>query len=538
MAESLGSNPETNSGVSGDKPQKKRQTRRLPLASMLETTGADAEDSSEKSAKKRVDRVITELVVRRKLQESRRSKEKDKPETSEMSSGSDESEPAASETDSLNTAARETIDHELQAEWQAEADEDSHKEQQSNEDETYEELPELELQRNDFVGDVVVHLRDPIEGRVTVEAEDAEASQELAPEEGAAYMSDVGEVAEYTLSPTPSEDEAAPRLASGGGGTPPPRRPESFSGAAAEPPERPDISEFFAPPNQPNPRDVYYQYAAPASPNMPNTVSSPATAAEGGVTKQELNDAIYHATKVGQNRGVATGLLVGAGYEHFKHKKREKKAEKEHQAQTKQFKKTERANEIYAEEHERRENELRRRLQTVENRSNDAPTQFQKQELQAQPEKRPVTIPEQIQNEQLQVPPEHRLETSAWHSIEVDAKTGRPVENQTFVYGEEYNRERAQENAAAVQGAATAQQPATARATVQQYAGGGSSNSTSTLPPVDLPSASTQGPPPSAKQTAKTTPKPKTATGQTAGLIWPWLVALTAIVICLALILH
>jgi len=44
----------------------------------------------------------------------------------------------------------------------------------------------------------------------------------------------------------------------------------------------------------------------------------------------------------------------------------------------------------------------------------------------------------------LHIPPEHRLQKSAWHSIEVD-KSGRAVENPVFAYGHEFMQEQRQE---------------------------------------------------------------------------------------------
>lgn len=63
-------------------------------------------------------------------------------------------------------------------------------------------------------------------------------------------------------------------------------------------------------------------------------------------------------------------------------------------------------------------------------------------------------VPKRVRNgrtdqttEQLQVPNEHRLEASAWHTIEIDSKTGKPVEagSGTFQYGHEFQQERSHE---------------------------------------------------------------------------------------------
>ena len=47
--------------------------------------------------------------------------------------------------------------------------------------------------------------------------------------------------------------------------------------------------------------------------------------------------------------------------------------------------------------------------------------------------------------ENVELPPDRRVETSAWHRIEVDKRTGKAVENPTLAYGEEFQREQHQE---------------------------------------------------------------------------------------------
>lgn len=53
---------------------------------------------------------------------------------------------------------------------------------------------------------------------------------------------------------------------------------------------------------------------------------------------------------------------------------------------------------------------------------------------------------EQVEVEERDVPDDRRVETSAWHNIEVDKKTGKAVENPTVEYGEEFKREQEQES--------------------------------------------------------------------------------------------
>jgi len=56
----------------------------------------------------------------------------------------------------------------------------------------------------------------------------------------------------------------------------------------------------------------------------------------------------------------------------------------------------------------------------------------------------PAQQPEQA-DEPLEIPKDRRVETSAWHRIEVDKKTGKAVEDPTVAYGEEFQNEQHQE---------------------------------------------------------------------------------------------
>jgi hypothetical protein len=60
-------------------------------------------------------------------------------------------------------------------------------------------------------------------------------------------------------------------------------------------------------------------------------------------------------------------------------------------------------------------------------------------ERQTKPEERAIT------EETYKTPEGRRVETSAWHRIEVDAKTGKAVEDPEVAYGEEFKREKRQE---------------------------------------------------------------------------------------------
>lgn len=76
------------------------------------------------------------------------------------------------------------------------------------------------------------------------------------------------------------------------------------------------------------------------------------------------------------------------------------------------------------------------------------PVDAKKPEMPKFTPKPPEKLSKEIEDltEDMRLPPEHRLERSAWHSIEVDKNTGRAVEQPTALdYGEAFKREQRQE---------------------------------------------------------------------------------------------
>lgn len=127
-----------------------------------------------------------------------------------------------------------------------------------------------------------------------------------------------------------------------------------------------------------------------------------------------------------------------------------------------------------------------------------------------------------------ELPPDRRVETSAWHRIEIDTKTGKLVEKPSLEYGEEYYRERAHEAApldddvkvaageVALVAAASKEEPANNGGTPQ------------------IPSASTQQPlGPSASLQRSFTQR-----SSAAGPLWPYVLVLLVIGIALFLVLR
>lgn len=113
---------------------------------------------------------------------------------------------------------------------------------------------------------------------------------------------------------------------------------------------------------------------------------------------------------------------------------------------------------------------------------------------------------EALRRQTLEVPPEHEVVRSQWHSIEVDKKTGRAVEQPTgFEYGEAFQQERRREQLQdKLQDANTSAQ----QSAVPPVAGQPSmydSQWSRGLPPVAMPQAPSRKP--SKKELAKTASK-------------------------------
>lgn len=402
-----------------------------------------------------------------------------------------------SETDAPGQNAESTPDTESDTAATAE----------SEDTESYEPLVDYKLEPTEFSGgEVIVQLQgdEPVAERVIplhqpaveslAETETPAADESSASSEAAASTA----VPEFV--PLPQQQPQAH-----GGETPlpvanpdaplPAPAPEATPVAHAELPPQPIQAEVFPPDN-------------------------PVATAETAVaTKQDVEDALYRATRVGEHRGALSGLLVGGAVEHFMHKGREKRMARRFERQTRQLKQQQETTQLYQTEQHRQHAEQGRQLEAVERRLDTTPPA-------------PEQLARQSSDERLAVPDDHRLETSAWHTIEVDAKTGKAVEKPTFEYGHEYYRERAAEAAPMQQRNAAAGEVALVAA-----AGGGTdSNGT-----PDIPDASTQGPPPhqQKQQTARPAHKATDAVHAAAtGPLWPWVVALVVLIVCLLLVLH
>lgn len=145
------------------------------------------------------------------------------------------------------------------------------------------------------------------------------------------------------------------------------------------------------------------------------------------------------------------------------------------------------------------------------------------------PENQPKTPSERTAVElgQTVLPRGRRVETSAWHRIELDAKTGKPVENPTLEYGREYHQERHPEAAPIDQDVKEAAgEVALVAAALTNHA-----EPDTTVPVLpDIPSASTRQP----LAPAVLPSNGHGRYGQTAaGPLWPYLVVLVIIGVAL-----
>lgn len=341
-----------------------------------------------------------------------------------------------------------------------------------------------------------------------------------------------------------------------------------------------NVAPHTAPNMPPNPNLVgafipgaanYNQAPVPTTTN-PNVVDK-----NKYVTKEEYDDGVYRATKYGQNRGVLAGLTV-AGYEHFKHRRRERGLKKELQQQQKVANKTEKQHYFETAEQKKLLNEKERQLSEMQaaaarqSKTEAQPAATQSEHSAATMEKTTVaehsrvTRAEKVENrftaqleklvpkrpekaktaeaeptEQLEIPPEHHLEASAWHTIEVDTKTGKAVETPTFAYGEEYYRERAKETRQRTDGQkqAAGEVAIVAAALSEDTSAGGGGQPAQATPP----SASKQqrmSPRQILAMKAKDvlqTSKPVTAGHQSTGPLWPWLLAFAVVVVLLIVVL-
>ena len=230
------------------------------------------------------------------------------------------------------------------------------------------------------------------------------------------------------------------------------------------------------------------------------------------------------STRGAEQRGLLAGLLVGGMIEHVRHKRRERRMEKQQAEALKTLSGEQQAAALRAAEREkaagRKQTALESQLARLKEQIvRTAPEQSRTTET--IPEKRQIDRAEQMNRatnqkspedaakaraelermwaadeaaaleKQREIPDDRRIETSAWHAIEVDKKTGKAVENPTLEYGEEFKYEQHQEQlrreveAASIESASMRQRyvdPHIQRPSQQEYTAMGAPDQSSDVP--------------------------------------------------------
>jgi len=234
-------------------------------------------------------------------------------------------------------------------------------------------------------------------------------------------------------------------------------------------------------------------FSAPLSPDTAPAAANQAPAA--------ANTALY-GNRTAERRNLIAGIIVGGVIEHIRHKRREKRLKATHKKETekltkaqqfreaeqhKEMQKTERSKTTLEQQLDRlkqsitpaksekpaRPNTKEQPTITASTEVSESPNQteaispasasfyedfkrkYRSNEVVATTSKasvktseKPAPVPRQQPeniDEPIPVSPDRRVETSAWHRIEVDKKTGKAVENPELSYGEEFQNEQHQE---------------------------------------------------------------------------------------------
>lgn len=497
-----------------DKKRKKRVRFGVPVARVEETT---PQKEKEEKAEKPQPQSLAEELIEAIQKEKEAIAEKDLPESKKVAEQTDE--------------RSDKEDAQLEAE----------KEASPVQTEAYAELPLQEIRPNELGGgEFVLRLNGdepvaerviPLRGETVAGSNPAEVFQEASEPVDEPFQPDQPQAErpamEAALVPEPPAPEAA---GGGGGGEEPPIRPPE---GPIPSPERPEPEpEPVTPPLEV--LDSYSSAQESGSATLPDVPPAP-PASERPATKQEVEDALHRSAQIHEQRGLLSGLFFGAYFANRRLRRRQLRESKELSRQGRQIKQLNQ--ELHAVPEQ--ENQLarqERRLTGLEKRFENPLRAERLIADKATEQTRPVQNPENV--EQLQIPEDHRLETSAWHAIEIDNKTGRPVETPTFEYGHEYYRERAQEGTPALERNAAAGEVALVAASGAASAAGAPASSPA-VTPAYIPDASRQGSPPGgAREKAKSALSSVTKSSSSAGPIWPWVVALVVVIVLLAIVIR
>lgn len=456
----------------------------------------EVKDTKKRRRKTRVPlkKTVKKEAEEKAAKEKKAAEDKDKKETSQAAPEAEtveEQKEAGQETaeETSESTAEDTEDKVEQPESTDETLEIDHEEEPEYQgelliDHTGEPLPSPEVESDEEVHSFEA-LFDPSELESEPEAETAEEVMEAPPR-----------VAPPFMLPLPMES-MAPAMAEA----------SADASAEAEPAVEVDSEAEF----EPEPVATEAVIETPVSAPTPvqrviDSFSRPRFEAsrrqrEEMVTEEEANDSSYYAEKRGLSRGVVTGGLVGwlIGRRGKRAVEREAKAaiESRDKATLRTIHERDSIIERLSAERNRAVEATDKHLETVKrtqaelrdmlkekwdkqvlHRPNIEMPKFTKREKpqtiyesakptfetntkpSAEKEKPVKTTPEQAEDkpvteETYEAPKGRRVETSAWHRIELDEKTGKAVETPSVAYGEAYKREQKQEKLA--QDAAKAQ---------------------------------------------------------------------------------
>lgn len=537
--------------------KKSKKKARFPIGDIAKVESEKTEEKP-KVETSAIEAALANLAAKKSAEADKKEKPKETP------------EPTIEESTETKSESTEEATAEQESDTEPESEQEDWAEAVEVEDEEmYEALPRQDLNAKEIGGgEFVLELRGdaPIEEREILLQDTRPIETETIPlhpdEEQAAHIEEEGEseaeseddaTTTHSQATTSSPSAAAPIAAANQGGANMPPTPPNLNAAAPVPH-----------PNNPNSPFLFPAY------NHNVVAAASAANVQTGPTQTDVEDAAYYAHKAGIRKGLGTGLLVGGAYEHFKHKRREKRAAKQFEQEAKKLEKQNENLQFNVGEQAKQNTKLKEQVHETERQLSDAQEQTPEQTSaplrnaerlsQLTPEtrvvaaanvapgisgpsaevpvKKPEVLPVAPEEDLLQIPEGHHLENSAWHAIEVDNKTGKAVENPTFQYGHEYYRERAQESTPVAQSSTAAGELA-----IAAVAGGGSSDGTDqkALPDSShIPSASTQGTPPTRKERATQAAQGIKDSAQSAmsdAAIWPWAVALVVIIIILLMLL-
>ena len=329
---------------------------------------------------------------------------------------------------------------------------------------TEELLPIRELEPYELSGgEVVIDLRaedleDADEGELSV------ASQQIDTEAAA------------TSEPAPVEEHEDPVQITA---TPPSIRTGAGSGGGNRTPPPPRPTPSSPPPSRPHKPIIPLPRAA-AIPAPSTTFDAMPTPAPGSTLNQileqqrELEHAAYYGRRHGRVEGLLGGIIIGGFFENIRNRSRERRLEKQaRQERQKQGKRLdnlefqqnllrteqlEQARKADAERYERKAAAKHEMAVVAEAQMSEAEALKHAREMSRAAEEQErnkaalierlnaqAAHQEKLEADNLLLNPENRIETSAWHAIEVD-KTGHAVQETSIAYGHEYYRERGHES--------------------------------------------------------------------------------------------